>query len=300
MGMRTPAALALVLAAGVLGCSKTQDTAPATRIFGDPPKIGAVNFQATTQNFNCDITVTTEGFLCQFGGVPLGSYRFSPGPTVNVDIGYTQFQFEVQVTDPQSTAAQNDILLVTASFQTPPGQGQAEETSLLLLDDGSDFHFPWSQTQEPLDICPVLTPPCTCLAGRYNLTSNDVTAGDNTYTRGFGFITAGATIPPNGGRFVESCIAKVRHQAPFSASSYVGSDVPFKIEATDREGSITEWPDKPVGHVDATTWACNGDPCACCLATIPDVSACKGKDGLIATTASAGWPIGTGFCITAL
>jgi hypothetical protein len=299
MVTRKPAAAFLVLALGILGCSKTQDTAPETRIFGDPPAIGGVTLNATTKQITCDITVAIQGAFCQAGNLARNLYRFSPGPAITVDIGYTEFEFLVQVTDPQSTSAQSDILLVSASFQTPAGQGQAEETSLLLLDDGGELEFPWRQTQTPLDNCSFnssLSPPCICSPGNYPLTTNDATKADNTFTRGFGFIAPSATIPVNGFGIVESCLARVQHQAPFSATAFIDKDVSFKIEATDRAGSITEWPERPVGHVDPTTWNCAGDLCACCVATTSDPTECSGLPGLISLSDAAGWPTGTGLC----
>jgi hypothetical protein len=305
MSMRKAAAIVL-LAAGLGGCSKTQDTAPETRVFGEPPTIGSVTFEAQTQNFDCDLTITMQGYLCTGGGLTPSMYYFTPDEPIEAHIGYTEFTFNVQVTDPESTESQSDILLVTASFQTPPGQGQAEETSLLLLDDGSDLEFPWQQTQEPLDAC-VIGQSCFCTPGRYPLTSNDANAGDDIFTRKFGFIAQSETIPPNGFKFVESCMARMQHQAPFPSSTYIGSDVPFKIEATDRAGSVIEWPERPVGHVEPTTWSCTGDQCACCVLTAADLSSCRGLPGIIAlinipnpTPADPNkvWLAGTGYCAT--
>jgi uncharacterized Zn-binding protein involved in type VI secretion len=305
MGMRTPAALALLLAAGVLGCSKTQDTAPATRIFGEPPKIGSASLVGQTNTFHCDLTLTFQAWFCSFG-IDRAWYRFSPGSGagftgIEADISYTEFTFQVQATDPNSTAAQSDILLVTASYQTPPPT--PEETSLLLLDDGGQLDFPWVQTSGLPSICSGNT--CSCFNARYNLTSNDLSAGDGTFTRKFAFVTTPKTgtpvTPINGGWLIDACIASTQHEAPASSNVFLDRDVSFKIEATDREGNITEWPEKPSGHVGGTTWACKGDDCACCLTTTPDPTAeCKGLPGVIATSPNAGWPVGSGFCQTAL
>jgi len=298
METRRVAAAWLLLALGMLGCSKTQDTAPERRIFGDPPAIGSVTLDAATQTAVCDATTTFKSFFCVAGTVAADSYMFSPGP-ITVSIGYTEFKFHVQVTDPQSTTSQSDILLVTASFQTPVGEGSPEETSLLLLDDGGALVFPWQQSLEPLDICTFdssSSPPCICSPGRYNLTTNDTVEADNIFTRGFAFLAPAEGIPPNGFSIVESCVVKARAEAPYSAGAYIGKTVEFMIEAIDRAGNDTVWPVRPAGQVNPTTYTCTGDDCACCYVGSSDPSACRGKSGMIALSDSAGWPTGTGLC----
>lgn len=295
MVMRKPAAAALVIALGMLGCSKTQDTAPETRIFGDPPVIGGVTLNVTTATASCDITTAVAGYLCLGGAGRPGYYEFSPGPTIEVTVGYTQFEFLVQATDPQSTPSQSDILLVTASFQSPSNEGAIEETSLLLLDDGGTLKFPWKQSVEPRDDC-TLSPECICNAAEYDLTTNDSLEADNVFTRGFAFLAPGSGIPANAFGVIESCVAKDRHQAPFSAGKFIGTTLEFKLEAIDRSGNDTVWPDRPEGPVAPITYSCVGDPCACCIVTDPDpLSHCGQLTGMIAL-AGGDWPEGTGFC----
>jgi hypothetical protein len=301
MVTRKPAAAVLVIALGVLGCSKTQDTAPETRIFGDPPTISGVDFNVTTETATCDITTAVAGYLCLGGAGRPGYYEFSPGPTVEVNVGYTQFEFLVTATDPQSTPTQSDILLVTASFQSPSDQGAIEETSLLLLDDGGALKFPWKQGQEPRDDC-TFTPECICNAAEYDLTTNDRSAGDDVFTRGFAFLAPGEGIPVNASGVVESCVARERHQAPFSAGKFIGTTLDFKVEAIDRSGNDTIWPQRPAGPVGPITWSCVGDDCAWCIVTDSDpLSHCGGKTGMIARAGvvwppGQGWPEGQGLC----
>jgi len=302
MVTRKPAAAFLVLASGILACSKTQDTAPETRVFGDPPAIGSVTLNAGTETVNCDISNMIRGSFCIGGGGLPDYYAFSPGPTVDIVAGYSQFEFLVQATDPQSTSTQSDILLVTASFKTPQGQGTVEETSLILLDDGGALEFPWLQGEEPLDSCtfdPFSVPECTCNAAEYQLTTNDTVPADNIFTRGFAFLTPGvAGIPDNPRAFamISSCIARDQQQAPFSARAYLGATVAFKVEAVDRAGNLTEWPEQPSGQVGATTYSCTGDECACCWITSSDPSLCRGKPGMIALAGNQLWPEGTSIC----
>jgi len=303
MVMRKPAAAFLALALGLLSCSKTQDTAPETRIFGDPPTISSVTLDATTRHITCDITVAIKGFLCN-AGLYTDSYQFENG-VVQLDVAYTEFLFRVQATDPQSTASQSDILLVTASYQSPSGQGQVEETSLLLLDDGGALKFPWQQNGGLVENCTFDSypnPPCACQAAQYELTTNDPTPNDNFYTRGFGFLAPGAGIPDGANAFamVQTCVAKVANEAPTSTTFFVNKDLDFKIEAFDRAGNDTIWPVRPSGHIDATSMTCAGDICACCLATRANPDECRGLPGLIALTPDAGWNVGEGYCATVL
>jgi len=295
MVTRKPAAAVLVIALGMLGCSKTQDTAPETRIFGDPPAISGVTLNVTPETATCDVTTAFAGYLCLGSVARPDTYDFSPGPTIEVSVGYTQFEFLVQATDPQSTPSQSDILLVTASFLSPTDQGAIEETSLLLLDDGSALKFPWRQGQEPRDDC-TLTPECICNAMEYDLTTNDSLGGDDVFTRGFAFLAPGAGIPANASGVVESCVARERHQAPFSAGKFIGTTLDFKIEAIDRSGNDTIWPERPAGPITPVTYSCVGDDCACCIVTDPDpLSHCGGKTGMVAR-AGGDWPEGQGLC----
>jgi hypothetical protein len=302
MFTRKSVAVFLVLGLGLLGCSKTQDTAPETRVFGAAPTIGGVTMDAGTRHIDCDITTAIKGFLCG-SGLYADSYQFSPNGIVQIDIDYTEFTFHVQATDPDSTQAQNDILLVTASYKSPADQGQIEETSLLLLDDGGALKFPWKQNGGLVENCTfdvAPNPPCTCQAASYELTTNDPVPNDNTFTRGFGFLAPGGGIPDglNAFAMVQTCLAKVANQAPTSSTFFIDKDLSFKIEVIDRAGTDTVWPVETTGHINPTTMTCDGDLCACCLATTSDVSACSGKPGLIALTPDAGWPVGTGLCET--
>lgn len=302
MVTRKPAAAFLMLALGILACSKTQDTAPETRIFGDPPVIGGATMDATTRHINCDVTTAIKGFLCQ-NGIYADTYQFSPSGVVQVDIDYTEFTFHVQVTDPQSTSTQSDILLVTASYQSPSDQGQIEETSLLLLDDGGALKFPWRQNGGLVENCTfdvAPNPPCACQPASYDLTTNDPTPDDHTFTRGFGFLAPGGGIPDglNAFAMVQSCVAKVANEAPTSSTFFIDTDLAFKIEAIDRSGNDTVWPVKPSGHIDPTSLACDGDLCACCLATRANPGECSGIPGLISLSPDSGWPVGTGLCET--
>jgi hypothetical protein len=304
MAKRWPLLLGALLVTAVNGCSKTQDTAPEQRIFGSPPVINSVSMTSDRNVAHCDITNVVLGKLCN-GGIPISDIAFS-SPTIEVDVGYHQLFFNVGVTDPESTDAASDILLVTVSYQTPPDTGAVEEHSLILLDDGSAMGFPFSSGGNP-EACNISQPNniCQCFAAEYTLNSNDVAPSDDIFTRGFGWVGVGGNVPDSveGQALVNNCLARDKHQAPASTDKVLNRTITFKVEATDREGNITEWPARPEATIGPPDFACIGDACACCLMTSsnpfggpPEVGGCKGLPGIIATGPNAGWAIGAGLC----
>ena len=170
---------------GVASCSKTQDTAAEQRLFGSPPSIESVNVAGTTGSATCDITQTFEGFLCSLGVGP-DAYTLSPGPSLLIEVTYSRTEFDVRVVDAEDTAAKSDILLVSASYLTPPeGNQKPEETSLILLDDGSETIFPFRQGSGAGENCTIdiANGVCACTGAEYQLTSNDPVKGDHMFTR---------------------------------------------------------------------------------------------------------------------
>jgi hypothetical protein len=126
--------IALLLAGGIClsGCSKTQDTAPATRVFGSPPVIESVNLASggTTGQAICDYGPVIKNAFCADG-----EQFAEPFPAILVTVNYTEATFSVKVSDPESTASNSDILLVSASYQTTK-DSTPTEVSLVMLDDG--------------------------------------------------------------------------------------------------------------------------------------------------------------------
>jgi hypothetical protein len=302
--------IALLLAGGIFlwGCSKTADTHPATRLFGSPPVIQSVDLSkaAGTGVAVCDYAPVLQGIFCENGIDPATFPNF---PQILITANYSESKFDIKVTDPDSTPAQSDVLLVTASYlnnNTPP----QTEVSLVIFDDGSQNKFTVTQAGNVLEDCPV--PPATCVppigCGKktYTLTSNDLVAGDGIYTRGFAIISNGAIlmtsppgITPNTLAYAQNCIANVKKQYPAIVDLPLNSEIPFKIEAVDREGNLTTWPTKPTSTFTRTTFSCAssvaGDDCSCCqlLSNNPS-SECRGKQGLVGV---AGSGFEAGLCI---
>ena len=304
--------LVATIAAGLLfgtSCSKTEDTAPETRLFGDPPEIQNVTLnQAGLGQAVCDYSKALEGFMC-LGGVPLNQIQ-PPFPTITVTVNFSELQFNVAVTDPNSVpGGQSDILLVSASYQRSNQGGTPVETSLVVLDDGGTNSFNYSQqgieiqegcTDQPNDftccanmftgdqsMCP--GPTVSCNSAVYNLTSNDTTANDGTFTRGFALISNTFNLTAPTGITLQSksslalnCVARSKQQFPAFADVQIGQPVSFKIEAVDRAGNLAVWPSQPQATFDQTNFSCTGDDCGCCflLSSNPDVD-CKNRDGLI-------------------
>lgn len=247
------------VAVAVAGCSKTQDTAPETRVFGNPPVIESVSFVVEPQSpLQCDFT--DEMILAYFtcNGVPDVELdgRLLIGGT------YTELLMEARVVDPESTSAQTDILLMGASF-FPLGETAPEEHTLVMLDDGGNQQFPRDQSFDLGLDCQFQegTDSCSCAGARYDLDSNDAVANDQLFTRHFAFVDnqLGSSML---GRAFFDCIQRDQHQFP-----QLARDAPtyqFQFDAVDRRGNIATWPEHPTVSIAPATAACSGDLCACC------------------------------------
>src|SRR5262245_39193787 len=140
--------LIATIAAGLLAgasCSKTEDTSPETRLFGSPPEIQSVTLSQAggLGTAQCDYKKVIEGFLCMNG---FAISDFDPIPPILIDVNYSELQFNVTVTDPDSVpGGQTDVLLVSASYQRSNQGGTPVETSLVILDDGGSNSFNYSQ-----------------------------------------------------------------------------------------------------------------------------------------------------------
>jgi hypothetical protein len=285
--------IALLTAGGIFlwGCSKTQDTAPETRIFGSPPIINSVSLNATgAGTATCDFTLPLQGFLCTAGGYPPSV--FVSFPTVSVVVTYTEAAFSVNVTDAESKPTASDILLVSASYKTTAGT-KPTEISLVILDDGSSNKFAYNQVGTVAEDCS--SGACACRGAVYQLTSNDVTAGDNVFTRGFAVVSNNIVLTSPTGFAVgatdvaRNCIANGNKQFPAFVDLKSGGIIPFKIEAVDKEGNLTTWPSQPTVTLDQTKFTCSasdGDDCACCLLLASVPTDCHGRAGLIGVPGS--------------
>jgi hypothetical protein len=298
--VRTTFLAVAVLAA--LSCSKTQDTAPERRVFGDPPTIVSVEQSFDPQaHAECDFSNIVRAGFCADGVTDLqlqtgrgwtvafdGPDRtnrhivFSDvettEPGVFIEGHHAEAIFRVKVTDPNSVpGGKSDILLVSSSYRQPDS---TSETTLVLFDDGSSNKFALAQIQQPpAEACTVDIDSgvCECHRADYQNTSGDQTSNDGTFTRKFA-LTQGET-----SGFLKDCIMQSKKELPVTAP--VGSTFTFKIEVVDREGNLVTWPTNLTGKTVVDQFVCNGDSCGCCylhtvsqLANLPE---CKGLDGMI-------------------
>jgi hypothetical protein len=312
--MRRSAFIATIAAGLLLGaCSKTEDTAPESRLFGNPPVIqnAALVQAAGVGTAVCDMSDALRGYFCN-GGIPTDQINFPP---ITFTVQYTEALMSVQTTDPDSVTGQpNDILLVGASYQKSNTGGEISEATLVLFDDGSvnvpPFTIPAIGPEgiytdcHPADDCggtPVAPGEGrACSQGQYLLTSNDTAANDNTWTRGFALVTGTPKLTnqptPNyttgkKSDLASDCIALVRHEYPAISDVRPGEPVKFKIEVVDRAGNLTTWPQPLQAPLIQSTYTCTGDDCGCCwlISSLPDPE-CRGKPGLT----GPGYP--NGFC----
>jgi len=271
-----------------LGCSKTEDVAPEKKIFGDPPTIESVNFDVQDQfHFICNFTEIAVRRFCSETGVtdlqadPLG---------VVIEGTYTRLFVTARVTDrnttlnPDGSINRSDLLLVSASFTERDRPKPKPETTLVLFDDGSENTFPQNQKKDGVGeecIVDEATGKCSCSGKIYQLTSNDMTKNDSTFTRGFAFIGQG-TNP-----FLQDCIMKEEHEAPFPVAP--GTVFEFRIDAVDKAGNLATWGDRPTVRSGQDSFLCTGDECGCCLLTSSNPAVeCKGKPGMPSVDYPAG------------
>jgi len=299
--------VALLLSGGIFlwGCSKTQDTAPATRLFGSPPVIQSVDLAQMANGgvAVCDYTAEMNALLCQ-NGVPFGSL-ITPLTPLLVTVNYTTGTFTTHVTDPDNTTNATDILLVTGSFLTTDAStGRPSEVSLVMLDDGGTLPFNFKQTGVNFEDCSGADP-CACSQAVYKMNSNDSKQNDGIFMRGFAMLSPKIVItdPPgialSDSGLIQNCIVRDSHQYPAITNRQVGQPISFKIEAVDKEGNLATWPIKPSMSFGPTTVTCKGggpggatDLCACCI-LLGSAVECQNLPGLVGTT------MPDGFCVDA-
>jgi len=247
------------------------------RVFGFPPTIESVSFEANPQQAaRCDFARVIEGYVCS-QGFPGATAE----PGVFIEGTFTHVRFEAKVTDPDSTLAQNDVLLAAASFTSPDTQ---VETSFVLFDDGSANVFSFAQKSSlPEDCTDDGFGVCTCTPKRYPVQSGDDLARDTVLTRDMAFVDRGSVSLG----LLEDCILQQYRDVPldFAAGTVLG----FKVEAVDREGNLTAWPIQPGVTLGAGSFSCSGDECGCCLLTSGNPAVeCGGKPGMPSVDYPAG------------
>src|SRR5262245_41755365 len=139
-----------------VACSKTQDTAPEKRLFGDPPTIQTLNkdtFWNPVKPISCDFSQTVITMICGLGGpsdlVPQKGNGWTHGvigseesaePGIFIEGTFGEANFMAKVSDPDSPPKPeaSNVLLVSASYKH---QDSSAETSLVIFDDGSFNKF---------------------------------------------------------------------------------------------------------------------------------------------------------------
>jgi hypothetical protein len=290
-------ALACGLAAG-LGCSKTQDTAPESRLFGSPPVISTVSVVSRQGFAHCDFTAMAQTWIFENFGMTADQYQFVPGPNFVVDAGYAETVVNAHVQDPEDTPTTSDILLVTVSFQIPT-LPTPDEISLLMFDDGQSNQFLYKQMYDregedcTVDVVNGIYT-CGLALNKYYLTTNDPVAGDHVFTRAFAYTTPGADVYSGSGLLLlDDCVASQNHQYPAAGTLVANKTLPLKIEAVDHEGNLTTWPNSPTTTIGPSSLHSATDECILCILTSgnPTVD-CKGKTGMNVTSNSASFPPG--------
>jgi len=301
------------MASGLLlgSCSKTQDTAPESRLFGSAPVIenAQLILNSGVGTATCDLSPIIKGIMCSSGYQP-STFDFSNPPVVNVH--YTEAEISVETIDPDTKPGEpNDILLVGASYQSSSSGGVKTESTLVVLDDGggatgaTSNQFTYQQKAQIDEGCNPDPNLCAdpegfaCGTAIYTLNSNDKVLNDNVWTRGFALMAGSQdtlfTAPPrvtvDGSKqiFAGDCVARVKHQYPVLADVPVGTPVNFKIEVVDRAGNLTQWPQPLPTTFTKTVFDCSGDECACCLIFSNEPGAeCKGRPGLTSPDHTSG------------
>ncbi len=273
----------ILVVLGFAGCSKTQDTAPGTRIFGRPPVIeGQPQLDATPSTVSCDFTEALD-------------YKYRAqmlAPTV-FGATFSHFKLTVKVSDPDSTdpGRKNDILLVSASYIVPGGGTTQNEITLVLFDDGSPIHtdaaqglFQKQTADDPLD-CSVAGGDggVICNTATFQLVSGDAVMDDGIYSRNFAILDE-AFAAGQIKKFVRDCVAMTNRE--WSKVSYpAGAVLSLRIDVVDRSGNLTTGPTLKYTTT-AALGSCTGDPCACCVeakgvsAATDENGACRGLPGV--------------------
>ncbi len=310
MSKRTPSALVSIALLAVLACSKTADTAPERRIFGSPPTIQSVEPNIYDQQATagpCDFSAVAISLLISAASIcdaqPQVGRGWNPStdaqghriilysdvptaaPGVFLNGTYTEVSFVAKVTDPESTAQQSNILLVSASYA--PLQSPYEDT-LVLFDDGSQINFSFPQRAIVREgSCTFNIPPpddpCSCSIAEYTIHSGDHGKGDGFYARKLAFADQ------NTSSFLLDCIMSSKQETLITKFP-TGTLMQFKIEAVDRQGNLATWPTKPQAVVGPGSFTCTGDSCGCCLfyanSQLADITECHGVDGMISPSAA--------------
>jgi len=271
--------------------------------FGHAPAIESVTLVSDTDDRSavCDMTLYFQGLLCGSG---IRSSMLAQVPTLSLSVTYSGARLEALVTDPDSVPGHEDILLVASEFPTSDPEGpDPMRRSIALLDDGATGTTSFDQVSATGPEACGGDPDCpTCVAATYPLTSGDGTAGDRLSTRSLALVTPTGALEGMPGVGAQGhyglaldCIAASRGREPIRIQQPAGTGIPLKVEAVDRAGNLSVWPDQPRLTLEEPRFSCQGDACSCCLLLSDDPGAeCGDRPGLVGVPGSG---FENGFCV---
>ncbi|MEE9292047.1 MAG: hypothetical protein V3U83_03860, partial [Acidobacteriota bacterium] len=238
-------AIAVLALLPLAACSKTDDQPGVRQIFGASPVItGTPIVNSTEIQLDCNQEVIDAyRFISQrdFGGFLDQNQVAADFMDLEVGMIYTELVLLVDVADEdddKTIPGVEDILAVTATY-VPPGQPDNEDSppkqehSLVLLDDGSQNNFSYTQIGS-IDIVCDEGPPLTCrrISG-FILTSNDMTANDSTFTRRIATFDIDVPLVSTV-LLLQDCLALTKGQIVLNVES--GESFDFRLDVVDRAG----------------------------------------------------------------
>lgn len=249
--------------------------------YGPPPVFHSASVLMNERLVACDFTHMLETVFCSLG-VP-GTEATQP---VVLSGSYDHLEIEAHVTDLDSTPDQNDVVDVHAQL--------ARQSLLIvpLVDDGSSqivLHPQLGLVGEDCFDDPLLGA-CFCTSASYPIASGDGVTGDAVYSHRDALMSIVQI------RLLADCAMKSDHHNPLFFLP--GSSLEISLQASDRIGNVSVWPEPIHLTTGLRSQACSGDPCGCCLLVSFDgqtgVSQCAGLEGMPSPT----FPCG--FCVEAL
>ncbi len=264
-------------------CSVPPGSTPPAGCFGSPSASGVALLQSCTTEapeagkcpaiVDCDFDQTYAGCAdrleCADGRchrrqecIP-GSFECLCGaPGSGCDIG-----------NPDSTMA------YCFGFSSPLGIGDPCQSSncTIYFPDSYDPNAPKFACENPADLGQAFcqgtdgtticsdafdcSPKLTCKTDKIYVTASDLTQGDGIFTRKFAVAnlrTAGV-----GADLATDCVISQVHQTPILLET--ADTLEFSIEVVDKSANDTIWPGKFGIKPIQAKFACQGDPCLCCL-----------------------------------
>jgi hypothetical protein len=251
--------------------------------YGPPPVFHSASVLKNERLVACDFTHMLETIFC-YSGVP-GTEATQP---VVLSGSYDHLEIEAHVTDLESTPEQNDVVDVHAELARSDGS----RLIVPLIDDGSSQIVAQEQASVLGEDCfdDPLRGVCVCTNARYPIVSGDDVTGDAVYSHRDALMS-----PVQIGLLIDCAMKSDHHSYLFVRP---GSSLEISLQARDRIGNVSVWPEPIHLTTGLHSRACSGDPCGCCLLFAferqSDISQCAGLEGMPSPT----FPCG--FCVEAL